>query len=155
MEPIQYLRTIRRRWVLILACFLIGAGLGAAAGLGHKKSSGGTTYYRATCVLYYDESSVSDKGGAFTALSQMGLLATTGDVPAQIAQAQHTDAPSLVERILSVTDPSQATIRLTAVGTSAKETNALADAWCTSLAKYVNAKNTKSFTDSATRWPTR
>jgi Mrp family chromosome partitioning ATPase len=148
MEPIQYLRTIRRRWVLILVCFLVGGALGGLAGLGHKKSSGGATYYRATCVLYYDSSAVSDKGGAFTALSQMGLLATTGDVPAQIAQAKHTDAPSLVVRILSVTDPSQATIRITAVGTSAKETNALADTWCTALSKYVNAKNVKSFTDA-------
>jgi Mrp family chromosome partitioning ATPase len=148
MEPIQYLRTIRRRWVLVLVCVLVFGALGVVAGTGQKKSTGGATFYRATCVLYYDETAVSDKGGAFTALAQMGLLATTGDVPAQIAQARHTDAPSLVVRVLSVTDPSQATIRLTTVGKSPEETNALADQWCTSLAKYVNLKNTKSFTDA-------
>ena len=47
----------------------------------------------------------------------MGLLATTGDVPAQIAQARHTDA-DVARRAHpgSVTDPAQATIRITAVG---------------------------------------
>jgi Mrp family chromosome partitioning ATPase len=147
MEPIQYLRTIRRRWVLILACCVLGGLLGAAAGLGHKKSAGGTTYWRATCVLYYDASNVTQKGGAFTALPQMGLLATTGDVPAQIAQQRHTDAASLTTRILAVTDPAQATIRVTGVGTSATDTNKLVDTWCQALSDKVNSLNTASFTD--------
>ena len=148
MEPIQYLRTVRRRWVLILLCCLVGASLGAVAGLGHKKAAGGTTHYRATCVLYYDDSQLSNKGGAFTALSQMGLLATTGDVPAKVAQGQQIDATSLTERVLAVTDAAQSTIRITTVGTSATETNAPADKWCTTLATYVNTKNLKSFTDA-------
>jgi Mrp family chromosome partitioning ATPase len=147
MEPIQYLRTIRRRWVLILAFCVLGGLLGAAAGLGHKKAAGGTTYYRATCVLYYDASNVSQQGTAFTALAQMGLLATTGDVPAKIAQQRNTNPEDLTTRVLAVTDTQQSTLRITTVGTSATDTNALSDAWCQALADKVNGINTASYTD--------
>ncbi|HVN51650.1 MAG TPA: division plane positioning ATPase MipZ [Acidimicrobiales bacterium] len=145
MEPIQYLRTIRRRWILIVAFCVVGGLVGAALGFGHKKSATGTTYWRATCVLYYDGSNVSQQGAAFTALAQMGLLATTGDLPARIAQQRHTDPESLTTRVLSVTDTQQATIRLTTVGTSATDTNQLADTWCQGLAADVNKRNTDAF----------
>ena len=145
MEPIQYLRTIRRRWIVIVGFLVVGAAIGAASGLGQQQRHNNTTYWRATCVLYYDASAISSKGGAFTALTQMGLLATTGDVPAQIGQARHTDADSLLSHMGSVTDPAQATIRITTVGATAADTVALATQWCTTLASYVNGKNKASF----------
>ncbi len=145
MEPIQYLRTIRRRWIVIVGFVLLGTVLGAATGLGTQKKHNTATYWRATCVLYYDASAISSKGGAFTALTQMGLLATTGDVPAQIAQSRHTDDNAILARIGVVTDPAQATIRITAVGESAADTSALATQWCTALANYVNGKNKAAF----------
>ena len=145
MEPIQYLRTIRRRWIVIVGFVVVGLAVGAATGLGTQHKHNNATYWRATCVLYYDASAISSKGGAFTALTQMGLLATTGDVPAQITQARHTDTDSLLSHIGAVTDPAQATIRITAVGDTAADTAALATQWCTGLANYVNGKNKASF----------
>jgi Mrp family chromosome partitioning ATPase len=148
MEPIQYLRTIRRRWVIIAAFIFLGLVLGGLTGVGHGKKQKQRSYYKATCVLYYDSSAITEKGAAFTALSQMGLLTTTGDVPAEIAQKHNTDVNSLIEQVQSVTDPNQSTIRITTVGTSAAATTALANEWCTDLAKFVNDANTKAYTDN-------
>ncbi len=146
MEPIQYLRTIRRRWVIIAALVFVGLVLGGLTGLGHDKKHAHRTYWKATCVLYYDASAITEKGAPFTALSQMGLLTTTGDVPAGIAQKHNTDVNSLIEQVQSVTDPNQATIRITTVGTSATATTDLSNEWCTDLAKFVNDANTKAYT---------
>ena len=145
MEPIQYLRTIRRRWIVIVGFVIIGLVIGAATGLGSQKKHNSATYWRATCVLYYDASNISSKGTAFTAITQMGLLTTGGDVPAQIAQARHADVDTLVTRISSVTDPGQSTLRITAVGDTAADTAALASQWCTAVANYVNGKNKGAF----------
>jgi Mrp family chromosome partitioning ATPase len=145
MEPIQYLRTIRRRWIVIVGFLVIGAAIGAASGLGQQHKHNNATYWRATCVLYYDASAISSKGTAFTALTQMGLLATGGDVPHQIAQARHADSDALVARISSVTDPAQSTIGITAVGDAAADTVALSSQWCTAVASYVNGKNKAAF----------
>ncbi len=145
MEPIQYLRTIRRRWIVIVGFVVIGLVVGASTGVGAQKKHHAATYWRATCVLYYDASNISSKGTAFTAITQMGLLATGGDVPAQIAQARHSDTDALLARISSVTDPGQSTIRITAVGDTAADTTALASQWCTAVATYVNGKNKSAF----------
>ncbi len=145
MEPIQYLRTIRRRWIVIVGFVVIGLVAGAATGLGQSKKHNDATYWRATCILYYDASAISSKGAAFTAITQMGLLATTGDVPAQVAQARHADPDTLLTHIGAVTDPGESTIHITAVGDTAADTTALSSQWCTSLASYVNGKNKSSF----------
>jgi Mrp family chromosome partitioning ATPase len=147
MEPIQYLRTIRRRWWIIAVFAIVGLMLGAATGLGHKKATSGTSYWRATCVLYYDGSALGDnaKAGPYTALNQMGLFATTGDVPAQVAHNHKADSQELTQSILAVVDPVQSTVRITHVGTDDQATAAMANEWCTALKNWVNLKNVQAW----------
>src|SRR4051812_49661033 len=104
MEPIQYVRTIRRRWKLIAAFVLVGLVLGYVSSIGAQKKHDETTYWRATYTLYYDATAASEKGGAFTQLPQLGLLTTSGDVPAKIAQANGVDVNSLTARIQAETN---------------------------------------------------
>jgi Mrp family chromosome partitioning ATPase len=145
MEPVQYLRTIRRRWWIVVGFALVGLVIGGVSGLGAKKKPHESARYRSTCLLYYDSSSISEKGGPFTQIQQMGLLATKGDVPAGIAQAHHLDPNTLTERMAAVVDPSQSTIAVTVVGSDEAETTALANEWCTNLANSINGKNKASF----------
>src|SRR3954471_9331933 len=99
MDPFQYLRAVRRRWKIILACVLLGLVAGYVSSIGAQKKHDATTYWRATSTLYYDANAVSEKGGAFTSLGQMGLLATTGEVPTKIAQANGVSVNALTARI--------------------------------------------------------
>ena len=149
MEPIQYVRTMRRRWKIIAAFVVIGLALGFVSSLGAQKKHDETTYWRATYTLYYDASAVSEKGGAFTALGQMGLLATNGDVPAQVAQNRGVDPSSLSVRIQTETNTSQATVKITATGQQADDTVALANEVGDGLINYIGGKNQATYDQSA------
>jgi len=141
MEPVQYLRTIRRRWQIIAVCVLLGLVIGYVSSIGAKQKEDQTTYWRATYTLYYDAGAVGEKGGAFTSLSQMGLLATTGDVPAKIAQANGLDVNSLSARVQTVTNTGLATLKITATGQDGAETVALATQVGDTLIQYISDKN--------------
>jgi Mrp family chromosome partitioning ATPase len=141
MEPVQYLRTIRRRWQIIAVCVLLGLVIGYVSSIGAQQKHDQTTYWRATYTLYYDGGAAGDKSGAFTALSQMGLLATTGDVPAKIAQANGLDVNSLSARVQTVTNTGLSTLKITATGQDAVETVSLATQVGDTLIQYVSDKN--------------
>ena len=145
MEPIQYVRTIRRRWKIIAAFVVLGLVLGYVSSIGAQKKHDETTYWRATYTLYYDGSAVTDKGGAFTALGQMGLLATQGDVPAAIAQARGVDPTALAVRVSAETNTSQATVKITATGQDAEDTVALATEVGDGLVNYIKDKNKAAY----------
>src|SRR3954453_9938460 len=130
MEPVQYLRAVRRRWKIILVCVLLGLVGGFVSSIGAQKKHDATTFWRATCTLYYDQTAISDKGGAFTSLNQMGLLATTGDVPAKIAQANGVDVKSLTSRIGTETNTNLATLQISATGETSDDTVSLAKQTC-------------------------
>jgi Mrp family chromosome partitioning ATPase/capsular polysaccharide biosynthesis protein len=141
MEPIQYVRTIRRRWKLIAAFVLVGLVLGYVSSIGAQKKHDETTYWRATNTLYYDGSAVTDKGGPYTQLAQMGLLATAGSVPAQIAQNRGVNPTALATRLATETNTSQSTVKITATGQDADDTVALANEIGDGLMKFVHDQN--------------
>jgi len=142
MEPVQYLRAVRRRWKIIAVCVLLGLVLGFVSSIGAQKKHDETTYWRATYTLYYDATAVSEKGGPFTALPQMGLLATSGDVPAKIAQANGLDANSVSARIQTETNTALATLKITVTGQDAIETVNLANQVGDTLIQYISDRNT-------------
>ena len=145
MEPVQYLRTIRRRWIIIVVCVVLGLVGGFVSSIGAQRKHDETTYWRASYTLFYDASSVSDKGGPFTSLNQMGLLATSGDVPAKIADAHGVDVNSLTARVQAVTTTALGTLKITVTGENADDTVALANEWGDTLIQYVSDKNTDAY----------
>ena len=52
---------------VIAAFVVLGLVLGYATSIGAEKKHDETTYWRATYMLYYDASAITDKGGPFTA----------------------------------------------------------------------------------------
>ncbi len=145
MEPIQYVRTIRRRWKIIAAFVALGLVLGYISSIGAEKKHDETTYWRATYTLYYDGSAVTDKGGPYTQLGQMGLLATGGAVPAQIAGNRGVNATALSARIATETNTAQSTVKITATGQDAEDTVALATEVGDGLMKFVTDQNQAAY----------
>jgi uncharacterized protein involved in exopolysaccharide biosynthesis len=93
MDLLSYFRVLRRRWLLIVVLTVVGGAIGAASTQIEKNDPKTRTYYKATNTLVLD-STGSGNGGfqsAITSLDQIALLATTGNVPRNVAKSLGSD----------------------------------------------------------------
>lgn len=75
----EYLRLLRRRWKLLVACVLVASGVAWAATPAEPSQE--TLRYSATHQLLRDSSAVSPQ-----ALSSVALFIRTGEIPARVAE---------------------------------------------------------------------
>ncbi|MDQ4130910.1 MAG: hypothetical protein M3133_07985, partial [Actinomycetota bacterium] len=93
MEPLDYLRALRRRWAIVLVAALLGGAAGwltAPAGTSSTSSSlrsGGV--YQATQNLMVERQSPVRRNGKqadTTNLPLLAVLATSGEVPLRVVE---------------------------------------------------------------------
>lgn len=128
MEPVHYVRILRRRIKLILALTVCGALLGAASTLASGSDEGPTTVFLATHVLR-DESSADDPLN----LEFAKLLATTTGVSASVAEAVGGDPLEVASHAYVIANPSLRTLEVLAVDKSPERAEQLANAYAAVL----------------------
>jgi len=150
MDLLSYFRVLRRRWLMITACVIVGAGLGVASTL---TGSGATaakasTHYKATqTLLLRNSGSDAVFPTAFTNLDQISVLTTTGPVPDAVATklGSNDSGPKLAERITTLTNPAASTLAITAVGDDPAEVAKLASTFSDELLANLTATDTASY----------
>jgi Mrp family chromosome partitioning ATPase/capsular polysaccharide biosynthesis protein len=132
MEPVHYVRILRRRLKLILALTILGAVLGAASTLAASEDAGPPTQYLATHVLV-------DEGPADhpVNLDMAKYLATTTAVATRVADEIGGDPLELVTQVQIITNPSLRTLEILAVTPSPERSEAVANTFATELAAYL------------------
>ena len=143
MDLLSYFRILRRRWLVILVCVVVGAAIGVASTQFRQSSTKSKTFYKATDTLVLNSGTEgASNAPSLTNLDQMAILATTGDVPAAVVkQLGLTDpAQKVAERVVTVTSPVTNTLRLTAVAATPDEATNLSDTFSTQLLASLNAK---------------
>ena len=85
MEPIEFLRILRRRWRVLTACALIGATAALLASPSGQNRGVAAPSYKATAYLL----TKSVKGADKVSLQQDALLLTVGVVPVAAANKLH------------------------------------------------------------------
>src|SRR5262249_18889811 len=152
MDPLSSFRVLRRRWVLIFALVLIGGTLGAASTFLSGNASSSNGHYKAVNTLVFENSnnngnsssnSSSASSGAnpaFTNLTQVAVLATTGDVPVQVGKKLNMEPHQVTERITTETDSNANTLSVTAIDQDAKTAERLADTVGQQLIDTLNQK---------------
>ncbi|MFI5047200.1 MAG: hypothetical protein ACHQIG_09055 [Acidimicrobiia bacterium] len=151
MELLTYVRALRRRWILILACVVLGGAVGfASTQLDHGTTTTkkGRTYYKATNTVVLDYS--SNQGGiqpVFTNLDQIALLATTGEVPQRVADKLGTPGlgPQLGEQVYTTTDATTSTLDVTAVDADPDRAAKLADTFSSELDASLQERDQQRF----------
>src|SRR5689334_4581717 len=120
MDLLSYFRVLRRRWLLILVCVLVGGALGAASTALESKAGKTRTYYKATNTQIFDSSTSSSVPSVVSNIDQIAILVTTGSVPDQVAKSLGTDelGRQLAERITTTTNSVTSTIDITATDPS-------------------------------------
>jgi Mrp family chromosome partitioning ATPase/capsular polysaccharide biosynthesis protein len=150
MELLAFLRTLRRRWILILTLTLVGAALGVASSQLESTSATKRTghYYKATNTLVVD---LSSRGGdtpqAFQGLSQVAIFTTTGAVPDAVAKKLGTgeSGRELAQRITTTTNGSTNTIDITAVDPDPQRATELSDAFATALVQNLDQRGQDAY----------
>jgi capsular exopolysaccharide synthesis family protein len=135
VNPIEYLRILRRRWPVIAA--IVGAAL-AAAFLTTSVVPVGPAIrsYRATSVIL-NTGTLNVPGIAN--LETVAALTTVGDVPVRVAEKiNYTGDPvALGARIQALVQPETGLLRITASSSQAEEARTLADTFASELLDFL------------------
>jgi Mrp family chromosome partitioning ATPase/capsular polysaccharide biosynthesis protein len=150
MDLLSYFRVLRRRWVLIVVCVIIGAGLGVATTLFDTEAAKERTYYKATNTQIYDNSQSGPVPSVVSNIDQVAVLVTTGDVPNAVAKAIGSDETGrqLAEKIVTTTNSVTTTVDITATDASAKRAVALADEFAKQIEASLVARDTARYNTS-------
>ncbi len=143
MDLLTFFRVLRRRWLLILLCVIVGAGIGVATSLFNTTAAKQVTYYKATNTQIFDESSGNSKKSLVTNLDQIAILVTTGDVPNRVATelGNGKTGRQLAEHITTTTNGATSTLDITAVGKTPRAATKLADSFATQIGASLTARD--------------
>jgi Mrp family chromosome partitioning ATPase/capsular polysaccharide biosynthesis protein len=129
MDPLHYLRVLRRRWALLLGAAVVGALAAYVLTDPAPSTSPAGAVYDATHTLLDEDAAVVSERGQASELSQFALLATTGEVPVRAAEAlDFPGSPAeLVTRVRTETDAALGSIAITASDPRPERAEQLAD----------------------------
>ena len=133
MDPIDYLRALRRWWSVIVALTLVGS-LAAFATSGGSSGS----RYQATHILE-QSGDTNDAVG----LARSAFLATSGDVAKLVAKQLGEDPRGAVQ-VSAQADPTLNAVVITAVAGSSQRATTVADAFASALITTLDGRAQKA-----------
>ncbi len=153
VKPIAYLRAVRRRWPLVVICFVLGLAAGyvtakspaPAARVASQLTPGAPTanQYQATAILMPVAAAAASSSGADPSglsVAGMAYFATTGSVPRMVAQqlGYKGDPNVLAKEVQITTNTSIGAIQISAAGTQPDAIVKLVNAFSQQLIAYLN-----------------
>ena len=138
MEPIEYLRILRRRWRIVAAAVVLG-GLVVFLTTPDSAATEPTRSFSATHTLYRDPSAVSNA----VTMDTMALLATTGEIPRRVAkELGSSEEPAiLATRVTVAPDQNLGVLQFTATNTEGEEAARLANAFAEETVAYFDERD--------------
>lgn len=145
MDPLEYLRAIRRRWAAVVAA--VAVALAAAwittsvtpVGLGPRVRT-----YEATAVVMNLGTSA---GTGNENLDTVARLATIGEVPRRVAKAIGFEGEPVVlaARVNAIADQEAGILEVSSTSTDPEEAKTLADAFARELLGYLEERKALTF----------
>lgn len=139
MEPLDYLRILRRRWMLLLGApllaFAVAYVLTASAPEAPIVPTG--TTYEATHTLY---AGYTEMATVAVPLETMAFLATKGEIPNRVAEAIGSDleGPAVAAQVVVLADARLGTITFTTTQSNPVEAEALVDTYAAEVLAYFS-----------------
>lgn len=134
MEPVDYLRALRQRWLLIVALTLFGAAAAFLTSTGDPAPS-----YQATHILVQDSSNAD-----VVSLARAAFLVTSGDVPNRVGRTLGEDPRAVLSGVSAVTDPELNGLRITAVESTPERAVLVADTFADELVDSLDSSASAS-----------
>lgn len=136
MEPLEYLRILRRRWRLLAACVVV-AGLVAWITTPSDPGNDNVTY-RATHQLIRDSTAVAPP-----AIASLSIFVKTGEVPRRVAERVgfRGEPALLASRVTLEPDDQVGTLGITVTGGSPSEAAERANAFAEETLAYLGEQS--------------
>lgn len=149
MEPLEYLRALRRRWVVVVVAALF-AGAAAWLTAPPPESVPEQRSFRATHTLFNDPDSA---GTLDVGLPTMALLATTGEIPRRVTdQLGLTIEPQvLADRLDVQTDTTVGTITITMNDRDGEFAAQVANTWARELLLFFEERQASLYQETSER----
>lgn len=129
MEPVQYVRVLSRRWYLIAAFVLVGAGIGWVTASAAEDEAPTSVFYASHTLLAENNNS---------SLSRTGYLATVGEVPERVANVVGgVDPEQLATEIIVIADTNLGTLQIATAQPTRERAAAVADTYAAQLIAYL------------------
>lgn len=143
MEPVDYLRVIRRRWRILAACVLVAGVLAWITTPAEPEDDSVT--YRATHQLIRDSSAAAPP-----ALASLSVFVKTGAVPQRVAERiGYEGEPAVLARDIELEPNEQlGTLDISAPGGSREEAADLANAFAEETLAYLGEEATEAQEDA-------
>lgn len=146
MEPVEYLRALRRQWKVIVAMVAVGIIVGWFVSTTVARPGPPVEIYEATTVLLDTTSEDLQKIAPLSKIETIAELGRVGEVPRRVIQrlGLPMDLAAFGERVVVVADPETALIHITATAPARREARLLADAIGEELVAYVEERRTEA-----------
>jgi capsular exopolysaccharide synthesis family protein len=142
VDPIEYLKTIRRRWLVVAIALLLGTTISVFALPGADGAGSPAAQYKATTILLSDQTTVVDprvNGG----LSTVAALVTIGDVPKRAAEAlDFQGEPDLLAlTVRASVNRTTGLLHISATAPDPTRAELVADTFAEELISYIEERN--------------
>lgn len=140
MEPIEYLRGLRRRWKVVAACVLVALGAGfVVTGGDEGTAEAPTRTFEASTYLLPTTSSVSVRGGG--TMQTAAARVTLSEIPRRVADAINYDGDpeDLAANVTAAPDEETGLLKISARAPSAYRARLIADAFAEELLLVLRA----------------
>jgi capsular exopolysaccharide synthesis family protein len=146
MEPLEYIRILKRRWKLLAACVLV-AGLVAWITTPAKPTNDSVSY-TATHQLIRNSTDAAPQ-----ALATVALFVKTGEVPGRVAERlDYEGEPAVLAAGVTLTpDETVGTLGITATGTSPADAAERANAFGEEVLGFLGEQNQETQRQALTR----
>jgi Mrp family chromosome partitioning ATPase len=132
MAPLEYLKTFRRRWRVIVACFAVAAAVGFILTPARPAAPTGSGFQATLTLIPTVDAS------AAVNLNLAAYLVTTNDVAILAAKKLRQDNPAtLLDTVTAAANAEVGTLTITAFDPTAKRAAAMAEAFATATVEFV------------------
>jgi capsular exopolysaccharide synthesis family protein len=153
VNPIEYLRALKRRWVVIAAAVAVALAAGfATSSSGPPPKYEAADSYEATAVIL-NTGEVGVPG--IENLSTVAALTTVGDVPQRVAEELNSNEPPLVlaSKVEALAEEDSALLNIKATSPNPNEAKRLSNTFARQLIEFLHdtkIKTERSVVDSLT-----
>jgi capsular exopolysaccharide synthesis family protein len=150
VEPIRYLRALRRRWLVIVASVVVAMIAGwATTAVSHPAVEPSGASYSATTVLWYPPLPTGGQGTPITTMDTLAQIVVLPDVAAIAAQRLDYDGQpiDLSEGVNATADKASDFLRVTAFSGDPDDAVAVSTAFSQALITYLNTLKNREIDD--------